>query len=86
MTYGPPCPFRAIGFTWKAGLNPRTPESLSIVAQHNGVPVDRLPWAMRYAPNPLMLAWTHRLGVMQAKGHDVRPDGRWLTMKELDNL
>lgn len=84
--YGPPCPFRAIGFTWKAGLFPRSRQSLSIIAQHNGTTVDKLPWAYRYAPNAAMWNWTHRLGGLQEAGFDVRPDGRWLTMEELDKL
>jgi len=84
--YGPPCPFRAIGYTWKAGLFPGSPQYVSIIAQHNGIAVDKLPWAYRFAPNRPVLDWLHRLGSLQDAGLDVRPNARWLTMKQLDIL
>jgi len=85
-TYGPPCPFRAVGKTWKAGLLPYSPEGLSVIAQHNGVTVDKLSMPNRHASNPYMQTWMHRLGVAQAAGVDVRPHGRWLTPEQLGGL
>lgn len=81
--YGPPCPYRQAGKTWKAGLTPYSPEGLSIIAQHNGVKVDALSMANRHASNPYMQNWMHRLGVAQGNGVEVRPNGRWLTPEQL---
>lgn len=81
---GPPCPYRAAGFTWQAGLYPLSADGVEIVAAHNGVAASKLARGARYAPNPWMLAWIESLGERLAAGLPWRdPDGRWLTPDRL---
>lgn len=81
--HGPPCPFRAVGFTWQAGAYPLSQAAQAIVAEHNGVPVEKLPRGARNAPNVHMLAWLERLGGRKEAGLPYRRDGRWMLMREL---
>lgn len=84
MTYGPPCPFRAVGYTWQAGGFPLSPEGLAIIAEHNGVRVDQLPRGARNSSNAYMHKWIERLGGLKAEGLPYRnADGRFLTSREL---
>jgi len=81
---GPPCPFRAAGFTWEAGLLPLSPEALDIVAEHNGVKIEQLPRGARNAPNPYMLSWLHALGTAKSEGRPHRhASGRFLFLGEM---
>jgi hypothetical protein len=81
---GPPCPFRAVGFTSKAWLHKLSPAGQAIIAEHNGVPVDRLPFAYRYSSGPYMHAWMEALGSRKANGQPTRHEsGRWLLPEEL---
>ncbi len=81
---GPPCPFRAVGFAWQAGNYPLSQDAQRIVAEHNGIPVERMPRGFRNAPNTFMLAWLERLGGRLSAGLPTRHgSGRWLLMKEL---
>ena len=81
--YGPPCPFRAVGFTWEAGRYPLSPAGLAIIAEQNGVRPDQLPRGARNSSGPLMHAWIECLGAMKQDGYVVRDGSRWLSMREL---
>lgn len=84
MIYGPPCPFRAVGFTWKAGLYPLSDNGLAIVAEHNGVRPDQLPRGARCSSGPGMHAWMEALGARKAVGLATRHEsGRWLVKTEV---
>lgn len=81
---GPPCPFRACGFTWEAGGYPLSARGQEIIAEHNGVGVGQLSRGARNAPNPYMLAWIEALGMAKAANRIVRDaDGRWFTPSRL---
>jgi len=84
VTYGPPCPFRAAGYTWKAGLYPLSPSGLEIIAEHNGVSVDQLPRGARNSSSAYMHSWIEALGARKALGLDTRRDGRWILPSEIN--
>lgn len=65
---GPPCPFRAVGKTGDAGNYPYNRQALPIIAEHNGVPIERLSKGMRYASNRYMQVWMAQLGALKLKG------------------
>ena len=76
--------FRAVGFTAVAAEYPLSEAGSAIVAEHNGVQLDRMPVAFRYAPNPWMHAWLEDLGRRKAAGLPTRHEsGRWLVPGEL---
>lgn len=84
MTYGPPCPFRACGFTWEAGFYPLSANGLAIIAEHNGVRPEQLPRGARNSSNAYMHRWIEALGVAKAAGSAIRDDdGRWFTVARL---
>lgn len=84
MTYGPPCPFRAVGFTWQAGLYPLSAGGLAVIAEHNGVPVEGLPRGARNSSSAYMHKWIERLGDLKALGFPYRHEnGRFLPMGEI---
>jgi len=86
MTYGPPCPFRAVGFTWKAGLYPLSSHGLALIAEHNGVPVSMLPRGARNSSGPGMHAWIEKLGELKASGRAYRHEnGRFLLPTEINS-
>lgn len=81
---GPPCPFRAVGYTWRAGFYPMTPEATSIIAEHNGVRPDQLPRGARNHSNPYMRDWIQALGELKAAGLPYRHEsGRFLAPSEM---
>jgi hypothetical protein len=82
-TYGPPCPFRAIGYTWKAGLYPLSPAGIEIIAEHNNVRADQLPRGARNSSGPQMHSWIEALAAAKLAGRDVRKGDRWLLPSEL---
>jgi hypothetical protein len=80
-----PCPFRAVGFTAAAAAFPLSHAGQLVVAAHNGVTVDRMPEAFRFAPNAGMKLWLEALGELLLAGACVRDDdGRWWTMARLE--
>lgn len=82
--YGPPCPFRSAGYTWKAGFYPLSPSGLSIIAEHNGVPPEKLPRGARNSSGPGMHRWIEELGRRKSAGMPTRhSSGRWLSPSEL---
>ena len=83
MTYRPPCPFRACGFTWEAGLYPLSPNGLAIIAEHNGVRVDQLPRGARNSSSACMRDWMEALGARKAAGLPTRVGKRWMLPGEL---
>ena len=84
MTYGPPCPFRACGFTWRAGLYPLNAEGQAIIAEHNGTSVDKMPRGWCNSSGPGMHAWIEALGARKAAGEPYRHEsGRFLLPAEL---
>lgn len=79
-----PCPFRSIGFTAAAAQYPLGADGLEIIAEHNGVTVDRLPFAARFSSGPGMHDWMTRLGSRKAAGLPYRhPSGRFLLPSEI---
>ena len=79
-----PSPFRAIGFTAEAENWPLSDAGAAIIAEHNGVPLDKLPPLMRHASCGGMHRWLEALGAHKAAGRQVRdPDGRWWTPARL---
>lgn len=84
-TYGPPCPFRTVGFTWKAGLYPLSEAGLAIIAEHNGVRPDQLPRGARNSSSASMHEWIEALGVRKAAGLPTRTQAgdRWLLPTEI---
>lgn len=86
VPYGPKCPFRAVGMPWQSGYYPISYAAKAIKAEHNGITVDRAPYAYGYAPNPAMQEWYEMLAGARAAGHTVRFDGRWLTRAQLTEL
>ena len=78
-----PDQFRAIGFTTAAAF-PLSSAGLAIIAEHNGVSIDRLPAAARYSSNAWMHRWIEALGHARIGGRPIRDaDGRWHSPKEL---
>ena len=78
--YGPPCPFRAVGFTWRAGMYPLSAAALAVIAEHNGVAAELLPRGARFASSRAMQVWIEALGAAREAGRIVRDlDGRWFT-------
>ena len=73
--------FRAVGFTANAVNYPLSPAGQAIIAEHNGVTVDRMPEAFRYSSNVYMHAWIEALALAPVRRH---PSGRWLLPSELD--
>lgn len=84
--YGPPCPFRAVGFTSRAGMYPLSAHGQAIIAEHNGVVPDYLPRGARFSSGPYMHDWIERLGAAKAMGLTVRIEGRWLLPRELADI
>lgn len=81
---GPPCPYRAVGFTWAAGLFPLSKGAQGIVAEHNGVAPEKLSHGARFAPNEGMRAWMDALGKRYAEtGALPRIGNRWMLPGEL---
>lgn len=81
--YGPPCPFRAVGFTGNAGNHPLSYYGQLAVADHNGITVNQLPRGARFAPNPYMYRWMEALGERIAAGLPHRKGGRLMLPSEL---
>lgn len=82
--HGPPCPFRAVGFTGSAGAFPLSAGGLSIIAEHNGVPVDKLPRGARNSSSAYTHDWIERLGRLKTEGRPYRHiDGRFLSPREI---
>ncbi|MET0439183.1 MAG: hypothetical protein ABW043_16990 [Devosia sp.] len=85
MSYGPPCPFRAVGFSGSAGNYPLSTAGKAIIAEHNGVSIDALPFGSRFSSGAHMHRWIEALGERyMATGEYPRRDGRWLSMRELE--
>lgn len=71
--------FRKIGFTLHAAVNPLSDNGASIIAEHNGVPLDKLPPLYRYASSSKMREWIEQLGALKAAGLPYRGnDGRFI--------
>jgi hypothetical protein len=84
MTYGPPCPYRAVGYSWQAGLYPLSDNGLAIIAEHNGIPADKLPRGARCSSGPGMHRWMEALGALRAAGLPYRhASGRFLLPAEI---
>lgn len=80
-----PLNFRGVGFTDAAVNYPLSPAGQKVIADHNGVTVDRLPAEFCYSSGPGMRRWIEALGALWLAGACVRdPDGRWWTMKRLE--
>jgi len=81
---GPPCPFRAVGFSAGAGLYPKSIEALTLMAERMNVPADKLPRGMRNHPNPYMRDWMEALAVRRLNGEEYKHEsGRYLLPSEL---
>jgi len=52
-----PSDFRAAGFTAAAASFPLSDAACQWLADFNGVPVEKMPLAWRYAPNEYMRKW-----------------------------
>ena len=83
---GPKCPFRAVNMPWQSGFHPLSTAAKSIKSEHNGIMLERAPYAYGFAPNPAMQEWYELLAAKRAEGHTVRFDGRWLTRAQLKEL
>jgi hypothetical protein len=84
MTFGPPCPYRAVGYTWQAGLYPLSDNGLAIIAEHNGTTPDELPRGARCSSGPGMHGWMEALGARKSAGLPYRnQNGRFLLPAEL---
>jgi len=79
--------FRKVGFSADAENYPLSDAGLLIVAEHNGIQVEKLMDEFRYAPNPHMQKWLDALGRARLEGHSVRdPDRRWWTRDRLQEI
>jgi hypothetical protein len=84
MTYGPPCPFRSVGFTWRAGYFPLSRAGQAVIAEHNGVPMEKLPRGARNSSSAGMHRWVERLGHLKTLGLPHRHEsGRLLLPAEI---
>jgi hypothetical protein len=72
--------FRDVGFTADAANFPLSRAAQEVVAEHNGVTVERMPEAFKYAPNAYMRDWLEALGSAATRRH---ASGRWLLPREL---
>lgn len=84
-TYGPPCPFRTVGFTAMAGLYPKSQAALELQAEFTGCRVDQLPRGARNHSNPYMRDWMEALALRRRDGLDYRHvDGRYYLPSEIN--
>lgn len=81
---GPPCPFRACGFTGDAGNYPKSLAALELTAEMLNVRVDQLPRGARNHPSPYTQKWMERLAQLRLDGAAYRHEGgRFLLWSEV---